>query len=99
VVRPARFVVVAQGAIIESVTSCLPGGTPVFAGFRHLRIDLRRPFLVLSELLIPLCQILVALRELRVLLSGLCNLAALPSAFTMARRGTLSRAWPGIYLE
>ena len=48
-----------------------------------LRI-LHRPFLVLSELLVPFCQILVALRELRVLLSGLCNLAALHCAFAMA---------------
>jgi hypothetical protein len=49
-----------------------------------LRIDLRRPFLVPSELLIPVCQILVALCKLRVLLSGLCNRAALLGAFTMA---------------
>jgi hypothetical protein len=51
----------------------------------HLRIDLRRPFLLPSELLIPLCQIFVALGELRVLLSGLCNLTALLGAWRAAR--------------
>jgi hypothetical protein len=66
--------------------SCLTRRHVWFCGAicRHLRIDLRRPFLRSSELLIPLFQILVASDELRILLSGLCNLAALLGAFTMA---------------